>query len=467
MKKVVRVICFSILSILILCTIYKVLSWKDTMGLTGSSVNQLAHTEKDTMDVVIVGSSHVYHGILPATLWTEYGIAGFDMSISAMDKDSAYYNLKHLCETQSPKVVCVDVLPLLYEKHAVQGNVYRNMLSLPYSKNAIDLVDSYVSEEERMDYILKFPIIHTRYKELTKADFYDSEYAIYGRGERISFVAGGNPQFEIANTYTGCGELSERNTTWLDNMMEMAETEGYELVFLVTPFQTDESEQGIMNAAARYVTDKGYRFLDGGRYTNEIGLDPQTDYSDPEHMNSVGAQKMTSWLGAYLESICEFEDHTGDERYDLWNKDAYYLENARFMSVLEGANFASYEEWLQFITTMPNVTYVVSLDGAWETSTLPLADYMECLNIPSEEVQNGGAWVGALGENTKLADNSFEGTIYYDLDRYSSIRIKRTESETQGNIYINNTSCQYVKDGMNVSIYNHITREIKYAIALY
>ena len=96
MKKAVRVICFITVCFLWLSAVYEVLRWKDTHGDYISSVTELKETPANTVDVVFVGSSHVYAGIYPSYMWSDWGISAFNVSISGMDRDSAYYYMKHI-----------------------------------------------------------------------------------------------------------------------------------------------------------------------------------------------------------------------------------------------------------------------------------------------------------------------------------------------------------------------------------
>ena len=54
------------------CLVYNALSWKDTTGGYLSSYTQLYNLEDDTVDVLFVGSSHVYCDIYPCYLWRDY-----------------------------------------------------------------------------------------------------------------------------------------------------------------------------------------------------------------------------------------------------------------------------------------------------------------------------------------------------------------------------------------------------------
>lgn len=171
MKKGIRGVCFVVLLVLILRHVYSVLSWKDTAGNYLSSVQQLYHTPEQTMDVVFMGSSHCYCSIYPEYLWRDYGYSAFDMAVSGQDKSANYYSLLELLKTQSPQVVFVEAYALLYDGYSQEGNAYRNLLSMKNSVNQFRLIREAADEEKQMDYLLRWPIVHTRYAELTRYDF--------------------------------------------------------------------------------------------------------------------------------------------------------------------------------------------------------------------------------------------------------------------------------------------------------
>ena len=98
----------------LLGTVFPVLAWKDTAGTPYlSSAQQLYATGDDCIDLVFLGSSHVFCNIDPDWFWQQGGIAAFDLSVAAMDTTSAEYHLRELFKTQSPQVVCLDLYSLL------------------------------------------------------------------------------------------------------------------------------------------------------------------------------------------------------------------------------------------------------------------------------------------------------------------------------------------------------------------
>jgi len=468
MKNFLRIAAFALVFIICFSGVYHVLSLKDTMGLTGSSINQLGHTPDDTIDVVFLGSSHVYYGISPSTLWSEYGYSSFDMAISAMDKGSAYHHLKYLLKTQSPKVVFVDLYPLLHDRHQVEGNVYRNLLGMPYSLESLQLVLDYTDKEDRADYITKFPIIHTRYAEVTKEDFYDSGFAEYGRGERIELGRNGGADFSAAVSTTEKEQLSDANLRWLDNMCGLADKYGFSLIFYVTPFSTTEEEQAVFNAVKDYASTHNTGFMDLSKVTSEIGLDSNGDFVDPEHMNVYGAAKTTRYLGEYLKNNYSLDDHRGDDLYSQWNQDAVYqAQTIQFYTVRTLVNEGRLEEALTALTSVPGISYIVSLEGTWQSSTLPLASYVENLGISCEESANGGVWIGSGGINSFLMDNNSTEVLYYSFDRYSTARICRTQGNTLQNILVGYESAQLVYNGLSVAVYDLYSQKLIPLIAVY
>ena len=157
--------------------IYKVFNWKDTSGDYYSSMEQMYNLPKEVIDVAFFGPSVVYCGINPAVLWEEAGIASFNAAISGQDREASYYFVKEFVKKQSPKVVFISGMLFQNDKYLVQGNLYRNTLSMRNSENYKDLVDAVVPNNDMTetntvwDYYLRWPIIHSRYKEIKKNDF--------------------------------------------------------------------------------------------------------------------------------------------------------------------------------------------------------------------------------------------------------------------------------------------------------
>lgn len=463
MKKVFKVLGFTVIFCLCFVYVYKVLSWKDTMGMVGSSVVQLDHTEDNIIDVAFVGSSHVFAGIHPRTLWNEFGLSTFDMSVSSMDMDSAYYYTKNMLKTQSPKYVFVDLYAITFEKHLSPGNLLRNMLSMPISKNSVDLVTSYFGDdkESAKDYLLRFPIMHTRYKELTFNDFKDMGYAIYGRGERYVLGDGGIIDLTFSSLEE-VAELDEKRLNWLNSFKQLSEEENFKLIFCVIPYTVSYTDQQYINSAEQYCKENGIEFVDYNKITDSIGLDLQADSSDAQHLNDKGAEKLSRWIGTYLVYEEGLQTHMGQDGYEMWDQDAAYLDHLYSLNFLAQCyNVGEWQGYFRTINSIPGISYVISLDGNWKEKSQHLIDYMSYLGVSEEEVGDGGVWVKVSGQELqKVAEANDTEVHYIDFDGLTTARIARSEMAEKTEVKVGTALGMNDENGMNIIVYDNVKYEV-------
>ena len=66
--------------------------------------------DDNTLDVVFIGSSNIHCNINPNIIWHNYGITSYNYSCDQQELGTTVYYLKQVFETQSPKVVVIDVM---------------------------------------------------------------------------------------------------------------------------------------------------------------------------------------------------------------------------------------------------------------------------------------------------------------------------------------------------------------------
>lgn len=453
MKKIIKCLSFSVLALTMVFLSYKVLSWKDTSGAYVSVTKQLYNTKKDMIDVAFVGSSHVYTSVYPAYLWNSYGISAFDMSLSEQDKICSYYCLKELLKTQKPKVVCLEMYGLTFEGHNHIGDEYRNMLSLRSSLNSLDFVKNGYTTQKPIDYILRWPIVHTRYKELDRYDFRSNEINNYSRG---AIMGWGRREAGYMNPDTIAikdeSALSSENIAWLDSFVELSKDYGFDLVFFLAPdFQSPE-QRVVTNAAKSYAFEHGIAFFDFTELAEELSFDPATDMGDLLHCNAEGAFKITSYFGKYLDENYDLVDHRGDDRYHQWEDD-YVLfeqinqENAIYLS-------AEDEDYLDVLADSKNLVVLLSLDGEFENCI----EFMQKFNVPYEECINGGKWIYKNGQASKIMDNTPGESHIVDINRYDAIKVQCAPlgGDSMSNILFGLDQMMSTENGLNVFVYDEI-----------
>ncbi len=460
MKNTIRISAFLVIAALLISGTYKVLSWKDTTGGYLSSTQQLYATEDNLMDVVFMGSSHCYCSINPSILWDTYGISAFDMAVSGQDKDSTYYALQELLKTQSPQVVCIDAYGLLFDRHEVLGNVYRNMLSMKFSSTSNDLIRAYVEEDEQLDFLLRWPIIHTRYRELAKYDFIQYEPSIYGRGFFPNYHAGNvSPLSEDILNCNETAPLSETNKQWIDNLISLSEEEGFSLVFFLAPMALSMDNQKVLNGANDYLQSYNIDFIDFNRLASEIDLDYTIDFADAFHTNTRGANKVTSYMGTYLMQNHLFIDHRGDEKYHLWDTCSQYMQQLETANTIGQTSDLS--AYMDLLANAENMTVVISLDGSYLDSSLDLLSALAVWGIEESEYNMGGKWIFENGERVFYMDGLSDASYTHDLSQTETLRIQNpVNANTLSQIAINGKSYGSAINGLSVLAYDNFTDTI-------
>ncbi len=122
-------------------------------------------------------------------------------------------------------------------------------------------------------------------------------------------------------------------------MLNEIDHHDFKVLFISQPYFRYEKK---IKAAERaewvkdYIKDRGYEFLDLYEYREEIGIDPQKDYSlDYNHYHLESAEKITHFLGEFLVSHYDLEDKSPKPEYSDWNDDYEEWENVIYKEEAE------------------------------------------------------------------------------------------------------------------------------------
>ena len=320
-KKLFRFLVFLAIGVLLFCGFWKVFHFKYARQL------QVYYgLPRDTVDVLIVGSSHAYKHIDPSILFEEDGISAYVLGSAAQPIWNTYYYIVEALKTQSPKLVIVEcyktTVPSDYSDDPTTVKAVSNM---KLSWNRMEAIWNSVGDRSKLiDYFLEFPWFHSRYRELGSGDF----VLDYGSTDGNKYYLGYNPQNKSIKTelpewgkVTDRKKLTEKNELYLNKIISLSKEKGFELLFIITPFSdTTADRQLTYNALQDFADEKGVLFLNCNLLIEDIGLEPKVDFSSSRHLSIIGAEKTTRFLAQYIRQHFDLEDHRGDSRYDRWEK---------------------------------------------------------------------------------------------------------------------------------------------------
>ena len=279
--------------------------------------------ESQNKQVLLLGSSHMTQGVYPMELYEQQGIVSYNAASGAQTMASSYLMLSYALKQSDLEVCVLDVSSLFYTEEADKQLDIRMRYvidALPLCREKLELARIYagLSEEKPAEafWSALFPILqyHSRWDELEMEDFssffslpdyhnmgaYMCAYSVPGRWsqEAVNALAEAMSQSDTAITVTYengqttlttqeaplyTAEIPQENLEWLLKIRDLCAQHGCQLLLTKVPCLYGPNEV-------------------------DLGLQEETDTMDGgAHLNYLGAQKVTAYLGSYLKERYQLE----------------------------------------------------------------------------------------------------------------------------------------------------------------
>ena len=285
----------------------------------------LYYAEKDnTLDVLFMGNSDMYRGMSPIVLWDEYGIASYSYTSPGQRMWTSYYVLLDALRSQSPEIIVLNVDSIQSTGPSAESNYRKaldNMQMSPVKIKAILDPAFKFNIEKKISFV--FPILryHTRAADLTKEDFelaygYNVfEYKGMDMNANVRPYEGGNTYMEEKEESF---EIPEEPKKYVDKIIEICEENNIKLILVEIP-SADSWSYAKSIALSEYALEKEVPFIDFNLLLDEIDLDWTKDTEDGgDHLNVIGAEKVSKYMGEYLKQNYDIKDRREDENYKSW-----------------------------------------------------------------------------------------------------------------------------------------------------
>ena len=327
LKKIVSIIILIIIIILILFAISPIFVPKWTKGGDNYITNIVRgfYAEEDnSLDVMFMGNSDMYRGMSPVVLWDEYGIASYSYTSPGQRAWTGYYVLLDSLRSQHPDIIVFNIDEVQSTNQSTESCYRKAFDNMQLSSVKIQaLFDSTYkfSFAEKASYL--FPVLryHTRISELTSEDFkYAYGYEEYeNKGldliKEIKPYNGGSSYMEDkGETY----EFPEKTKKYMDKIAKKCEEEKIKLILVEIP-SADSWSYAKHQAIVKYAEEKELPFVDFNMILDEIDFDWTHDTPDGgDHLNVYGAEKVSKYMGKYLNENYEIPDRRQDSNYSSW-----------------------------------------------------------------------------------------------------------------------------------------------------
>lgn len=439
--------------------VYCALSFKYGDGIM--DLKCLYRQEKDSVDLLVLGSSHAFENINTGVLYDSYGIAAYVLAGSVQPYWNTYYYLLEALKTQSPKLVVLDAYASAFtDEYSDHSRIIKNTLGLRDVAMRYDALKVSAPEEKRTDYLFDYRLWHSRYTELGASDF--SEYYRqplweYNKGFGINFAT---MPFDRPDpdAVTGTATLHEKTEEYYRKIIELCQRENLPLLIVKSPYVLSEAEQELYNMSAQIAQEYTVPFVNfnSSYYYDAMGLDFSQDYGDWGHLNYRGNVKYTHALAKEILSRYDLPDRRGQPGYESWERNSEYLLGRTEDEYLRNeTDFASY------LTRLNRDRYTIAMMAISGADKI-LASSEETLRewgIDADTVKDGSLYVirgGALKQS--CGDVLWERTI--ELDGHMLALEQSADSKLVHSLRWDGTERVSDENGCYLAVYDNVTQEL-------
>jgi len=416
--------------------------------------------EDNTVDVLLVGSSHIYCNINTGKLWDEYGISAYNLGGAEQPYWNSYYFIKEALKTQKPKVIVLSItIPgIRFDEYQTEAWLTTNIYGMNWNKNRIDNTRVSAVPESFWRILIPMNTIHGRYTDISKEDFVDRNYDISYKGYdlRETIVPLETP--DISNV-TERVPIIPKQEEYLRKIIALSKEENIPLLMVSVPFAVTEEAQKIYNYEFDIAAQEGVDYIDFNKCYDEIGLDFKSDMAEELHLNIYGGEKFTKYLGQCLLDRYDITDHRGDALYSSWDTNALIHRQ----ELLE-EEIRSTDEITDYLSLIDNENYLVMMDienVSYEDINSKIIDRINALGIETNDLSSGYAVL--VNNNNKLFESSeSDFKFYYDagIDKLNLIRQQAEDGTYTTHFYVDTTDYPVVPAGISVFVYDKLLNEI-------
>ena len=291
----------------------------------GSTWESYLQEEKNTVDVMVFGSSIAYCDVIPATIYERTGATGYVMAGAEQTIPITYYYIRQALATQSPKTILVEATGMFY--HQYQNFTKVNIGYMPWSWNRLEATAKTAEPEERFGLFFPLYAYHSRWQEVGLGEIAQhlrpQVYLMAG----YTFLTDSMPNPpEKERDFSADTDTYRENLTYLQKIGELCRQEGCQLVIYIAPTKSKIPAQALEQLKKDAQAIGGAVFLDCNPDLPTLGIDDETDWYDTLHFNVLGAVKFSEYLAAYLKEQ-GFLPEKQEPASELWDIRAFVLHN--------------------------------------------------------------------------------------------------------------------------------------------
>lgn len=276
--------------------------------------------DKDTISVLVIGSSAIYRFWIPTQAYEEQGFTSAMIASAGQRMEAVPFIMEEAVHSQDVDLIIVESRNAIVQSSFAYGAtfpedemIYRLSMVTIGLKNPLiryKLIDTVLEEDEnnkKLEWFIPILKYHDNFtdfesdvlvKRLMGAH---NEYKFARQSKAVKIL---EPKvYPIHDDIVITDEVKSQ----LDDIVAKADELGKDLLFVATPYVATENRYSLQDDLNHYMEEKNYPYLNMNNYIDEMELDYSRDFYNGFHTNIVGAQKVTSYLAKYLKENYNFD----------------------------------------------------------------------------------------------------------------------------------------------------------------
>lgn len=283
--------------------------------------------KKNSLDVVCIGGSATFVYWEPLKAFNDYGFTSYDLATNTIQAESILSYVKYAQKYQNPDLYVIGVRAFQYYSQdgdevglrvttdALDLGVIRNQLITQYINNRTiqtDAVSLYCD-------LAKYHINYDALKNPISWQLKNNTYKCNFKGHQ--------PQTEWCNLQQPVNFQNEKRADLAINdrkvlieLLDYLNENDINALFVVCPYYISAEEYSVYNSIGDIVQNYGYNYLNMNDYYAEMGIDFSEDFYNINHVNTLGAEKYTKFLGDYIKENYDLPDHRNQKNFLEWQE---------------------------------------------------------------------------------------------------------------------------------------------------
>ena len=328
LKKIISIIQIPIKIMLVCVMAYGIYTYFNQVFINedidyGASFHSLPN---DTMDVIVLGSSHAQYSFVPNFFYEDTGFSSYVMGSPCQPLEVSYEMLKEALKTQSPQLVILEVYTAMPLRRVCEADVCyvagQYLMTGDEKYNTIN----YLDEEKAKTYYNDFLNLHNNWKDATTLSDWKINPKLRKTYDNIDTAFGYIYQKPAKSPYgnhwkaevfaeTIDVELDELDLESLNNIYNLCHENDIELLLYKTPIDgMDVENQSYLHKVWEWANAKDVAYLDFFELQDDLNYLLWL-HSDSYHSYVNGAGLITATISDFVKDNYDIK-HTHNEMLD-------------------------------------------------------------------------------------------------------------------------------------------------------